>query len=113
PALAGLARGVGGVEVRCDVPDMRPVLHPAWTTLAPLRRGCGSPLKVLGSLAAGVPVVTTPAVAATLGISEGEGLSLGRSGSELAAAAVRILRDPELCDREGARGQQTVCARFD
>jgi glycosyltransferase involved in cell wall biosynthesis len=60
-------------------------------------------VKVLESIASGVPVVTTPAGAE--GIDAGEGVVIGSTDAELAAATTRILAD------EGERRERGAAAR--
>ncbi len=48
-----------GVEVTGSVPDVRPYYQGAIASVVPLRIGGGSRLKILESMAAGVPVVST------------------------------------------------------
>src|SRR5215213_10317440 len=49
------------IHVRADVPDVMDYLRRAKVALAPLRIGTGTPNKVLEAIAAGTPVVATPA----------------------------------------------------
>ncbi len=63
PALIAEAEKVAGASVTGAVADMRPYLHKAAISIAPLRTARGLQNKVLEALAAGLPVVTTQAVA--------------------------------------------------
>jgi len=62
-----------GVTVTGTVPDVRPYYHEATASLVPLRTGGGTRLKILESMAAGIPVVSS-----TLGA---EGLDVTPNGN--------------------------------
>lgn len=111
--LRARTQGMAGVTLHADVADMRPLLESAWVALAPLRRGSGSPLKVLEALAAGVPVVTTPRVAQSLEVGRDDGVLVARGPREVAASACAVLEDAQLRARLGAAGPCTVATRFD
>jgi sugar transferase (PEP-CTERM/EpsH1 system associated) len=66
PAIRGLAEQDETIEVTGTVPDVRPFIWRAAVAVAPLLEARGIQNKVLEALAARVPVVTTPAVAAGL-----------------------------------------------
>ena len=100
--LPGLEAGPG-IELVGDVPSGPGFLRSLSVLLFPLERGSGMKVKVLESIASGVPVVTTPAGAE--GIDAGEGVVIGSNDEELAAAAARILAD------EGERRERGAAAR--
>jgi len=52
-----------GVSVTGHVPDVRPYMHDAAVSIAPLRMARGTQNKILESMAMGVPVVATPQAA--------------------------------------------------
>jgi len=70
---AGLrGRGsVPGVEVTGTVADIRPYLHGAWASIAPLAVARGVQNKVLEAMAAGLPTIISPAVARGLEAADG------------------------------------------
>lgn len=79
----------GPVEVVGYVPDPHRPLAEARVMVAPIRVGAGIKLKLIESMAAGLPFVTSP--------SGSEGLGLGRLAEELVgedaeAIAARVLR---------------------
>jgi glycosyltransferase involved in cell wall biosynthesis len=80
--------------------------------LAPLRFSTGIQNKVLEAMAAGLPVVATPAVSDALGTRHGEHLMMGASAADLAAAVVATLRDPKAAAVRARRAREHVRARF-
>jgi glycosyltransferase involved in cell wall biosynthesis len=124
-ALGGLAAKLGiGSRVRIlpGVPQAELVahLHQSDAVLAPLTlndrnvtQGC-CPLKILEGMAAGVPVIASDLeVVRELGRAE-EHFLLVKPGSvdEIAAAASRLARDPDLCNAIAARARARVLERF-
>jgi glycosyltransferase involved in cell wall biosynthesis len=106
-ALAGEA-----VEVTGWVDDVRPYLAGAACLVAPIRQGAGMRSKVLEALAAGVPVVGTPVACEGIAVTPGEDALLGASPPELAAAAVRVIRDGGLRARLASGGRRLVEERY-
>jgi glycosyltransferase involved in cell wall biosynthesis len=97
------------------VPGAVPDLLDAWRTVAvlvaPLRFSTGIQNKVIEAMAAGVPVVTTPAVAAGIGAS-GDVVLTGGTATELRDAAVRVLAEPERFTDMTQRARAFVRAGF-
>lgn len=89
-SLPALAREPG-VELAGEVPSGAGFLRLLSLLLFPLDRGSGMKVKVLESIASGVPVVTTPAGAE--GIDGDEGVVVESEDDRLAEAAARILAD--------------------
>jgi glycosyltransferase involved in cell wall biosynthesis len=87
------------VHVAGWVPDMTQLLQETRLMVAPLRYGAGVKGKVTQSLAAGLPVVTTPIGAEGLGATPGEHLLVESDLEALAAAVVRLDGDDELWAR--------------
>jgi glycosyltransferase involved in cell wall biosynthesis len=67
---------------------------------------------VLEAMAAGVPVVTTPPVAAALGTLDGEHLRTATGASALAAAVAETLRDPAAAAKRAERAREHVRSHF-
>ncbi|MDX6412773.1 MAG: polysaccharide biosynthesis protein PslH [Gaiellaceae bacterium] len=80
-----------GVEIVGEVPSAAAFLHGLSLLLYPAPIGSGMKVKVLESIACGLPVVTTEFGAE--GIAAGDGVVVERDDAELAAAAVSLLRD--------------------
>lgn len=94
---------VSGVEVVGEVDSAAAFLRGLSLLLNPIQRGSGMKVKVLESLAVGLPVVTTRAGAE--GIDAGDGVVLESDDRALAAAAGELLAD------QGAREQRGRAAR--
>ncbi len=90
--LPGLSQ-VPGVEIRGEVESAARFMRDLSVLLYPLERGSGVKVKVLESIAMGVPVVTTPEGAE--GIDAGAGVTIEVDDAALAAATVTLLRDDE------------------
>jgi len=89
------------VEVAGWVPDMTELLETSRLMVAPLRYGAGMKGKVTQSLAAGLPVVTTPVGAEGLSVTPGEHMLVADEPEPIAA---EVVRDDELWRRLSAAG---------
>jgi glycosyltransferase involved in cell wall biosynthesis len=101
--FAGLSGVPEGVEVVGEVASAAEFLRSLSLLLYPLDAGTGMKVKTMEALAAGVPVVTTPAGAE--GIAPSPGLIVASTSNELAAAAAALLQDPAERRRRGAAGR--------
>jgi glycosyltransferase involved in cell wall biosynthesis len=81
------------------VPDVRPLLVSSAVSLAPIRMGGGTRLKILEAMAAGTPVVATSKAMEGLDAQHGEHLLVADTPAQFAEAVHRLLSDPA-----GARG---------
>jgi glycosyltransferase involved in cell wall biosynthesis len=111
PAVRALA-DLPGAEVAGFVPDLAALWSRAGVLLAPLRFSAGIQNKALEAMAAGVPVVTVPAVALALDATPGEHLLVAETAPDLAAATVATLRDPAAARERAARARAFVRERF-
>lgn len=101
-----------GVALVGEVAAIGPWLERAAAVVAPLRLGGGMRMKVLHALAAGKAVVTTPVGAAGLLLDGGEPPLLeAGDAAGLAAATVRVLREPGLRLALGRRGRAVAAGR--
>ena len=100
------------VRVTGFVPDLDLFFQRARVSLSPLRYGAGVKGKIVTSMQAGIPVVTTPCGNEGIQLRDGQDALIGESAAELAEATLRLLRDPELCDRLAQSGAAVVRARF-
>lgn len=80
--------------------------------VAPLTYGAGQKGKITQSMAAGLPVVTTPVGAEGLGTKDGDELLVGSDAREIADLVVRAYRDDDLWRRLSRGGQALVAKRF-
>lgn len=97
PPVALTALAEARVEVPGWLPDLAPLYRRARLTLNALRFGAGVKGKIIASLQAGVPVVTTTVGNEGLGLRQGEDALVGDTAAALAEHAITLLRDPALC----------------
>lgn len=101
-----------GIEVSGWVDDLNLELNRAAAVVAPLRFQAGVQNKVLEAMAAGRPVVTSPAVAAALGAAAGRELLVAADAGDVAGSTSALLADVELRRRIGSAARSFVCRRF-
>ncbi len=104
--------GHDGVEVVGFVPDVGPYFDAATVSIVPLRTGGGTRLKVLESMAAGVPTVSTSIGAEGLDLADGTELLLADEPDDFAAAIVRVLESTALQAELAAAGRRVVDERY-
>jgi glycosyltransferase involved in cell wall biosynthesis len=85
-----------GVRMTGYVEDLGPIYERASVMVAPLFFGAGTSIKLLEAFARGIPVVTTRTGTRGLGVRDGVHVLFGENPVELAAAAVSVIREPEL-----------------
>ena len=100
------------VDVTGYVPELGPYFERACVSLNPLRYGAGVKGKIVGSLQAGIPVVTTAVGNEGIALVDGREVLLGETPAELAVAVVGLLRDPALCASLSAAGIMVINERF-
>lgn len=105
PAVTAL-RGQPGIEVSGTVADVRPYYRGAFVVVVPLRLGSGTRLKILETMAAGVPVVSTTLGAEGLEAKPGEEILIADTAEDTAEAIVRLRRTPELRQALEERGHR-------
>lgn len=98
------------VEVTGAVDDIRQALGAIAVYVAPMHLGSGIKNKVLEAMAAGLPVVSTSA--ALEGIGDGPGVIRADTAADMAAAVVRLLRNPEERHRVGAAARERAVRDF-
>lgn len=101
-----------GVKVTGSVPDIRPYLAKSTVTIVPLRLGRGTRLKILESIAAGRPVVSTSVGAEGLGLRHGEHILIADDPVEFARQTAELLCSRDLRQRLVAAAQPFVAARY-
>lgn len=104
---------VGPVHLAGWVEDVRPWIAASWATVVPIRRGGGTRLKILESLALGTPVVSTRKGAEGLAVEDGHHLLLADTPQDFAEAVLALLRDHALWTRLSEQGRTLVAERYD
>jgi glycosyltransferase involved in cell wall biosynthesis len=82
-------------------------------SVAPIRFGTGTRVKIIESMAHGCPVVTTTPGFDGIDAAGGEDLVIGDGADGLADACVGLLEDRALLARVGAAGRMLAESRFD
>jgi glycosyltransferase involved in cell wall biosynthesis len=108
PAVRALASPT--VEVTGTVADVRPYLARAAVTVAPLRSGGGTRLKLLEALGVRRPVVSTTIGADGLEDLVGLGVVIADQAPAIAAALVDLLKHPARAADMGRAGHDAVAA---
>lgn len=100
------------VEVTGHVPSLEPYFMRARLSLSPLRYGAGVKGKIVSSLEAGVPVVTTPIGNEGINLENGVEALIGETPRELADHVIRLFREPDLLRALAEQGLLVVNGRF-
>jgi glycosyltransferase involved in cell wall biosynthesis len=95
------------------VDDIRPLVRSANVCVAPIREGGGTRLKILEAMALGTPVVATHKSAEGLDVFDGKHILLADDPREFAEHTVKLLHDPQLCQRLTAEARELVERRYD
>jgi len=111
PAVHALA-GLPGVEVTGPLPELLEMWASTDVLLASLRFSTGIQNKVIEAMAAGVPVVTTPWVAAGVQARDGDHVRVAEGAAALADAVVETLRSPAALAGRIARARAHVRGHF-
>ena len=113
PALVERVRRQPQAVLHANVPDVVPYLQQCAVMVVPLRIGGGSRLKILESLAAGLPVVSTAVGAEGLDLLPGVHFHQRETAEELAEAIVATLANPVAAQAMSERGRARVQAQYD
>ncbi|MBI1915856.1 MAG: glycosyltransferase [Planctomycetes bacterium] len=111
--LARRAAEVPNVELAGNVADVRPYLCRSGVMVVPLRVGGGSRLKILESLASGLPVVSTTVGAEGLCLEDGQHLTIADGVEEMARALLATIDSPGPARAQAGRGREVVLSRYD
>jgi glycosyltransferase involved in cell wall biosynthesis len=95
PAFVASFGHVAGMSFTGTVPDMRAVIARATVSVAPLRIGSGTRLKIIEAAALGKAVVATSIGAEGLEFVDGKEILLADDPDRFAAHVTRLLDDPE------------------
>jgi glycosyltransferase involved in cell wall biosynthesis len=95
------------------VPDVRSLVAAAAISIAPLRLGGGTRLKVLEAMAVGTPVVATTKAVEGLDVKHEEHVLIADTPREFADAVHRLLRERQEAQAMAARALALCQARYD
>ena len=100
-----------GVRLVGWVPTIAPYIERSRIGVVPLLHGAGVKRKVIQSMMAGTPVVTTPVGAEGLDLVQGHHALIGSDAADVAAGITRLLRDDDLWRRLADAGAAHVNER--
>ena len=83
------------VELIGPVPTVDTILNGACASVVPIQFGGGTRIKILESMAYGVPVVSTTLGCEGLDLRDGLDVLIGDTPADFAAQCVRLLRNPQ------------------
>jgi glycosyltransferase involved in cell wall biosynthesis len=95
------------------VPDVRALVGAAAVSVAPIRLGGGTRLKILEAMAVGTPVVATPRAAEGLDARHGEHLLVAETPRAFAGAVHQLLADPAGARAMAERARHLFHSRYD
>ncbi|MFY1636508.1 glycosyltransferase family 4 protein [Solwaraspora sp. WMMB335] len=99
-----------GIELHANVPEVTPYYADATVAIAPIFRGTGIQLKMIQSLAAGVPTVTSSTVASRAGVRDGVHLRVADTPDEWVRAVRDLLTDSASANGMAAAGREWAVA---
>jgi glycosyltransferase involved in cell wall biosynthesis len=101
------------IHVTGTVDDVRPFYASAVAAVVPLRSGSGTRLKILESMAAGVPVVSTQLGAEGIDVEHDVHILLADSVTEIVTAVHRIALSAEERSRLSQAAHALICRVYD
>lgn len=113
PSVNRLADVDSRVTVTGEVPDVAPYYDQATVTIAPLKSGSGTRLKVLDSLAAGRPMVSTTVGCEGIAVTDDHDILIADDAESFASKTLHLLDSPAECNRIATAGRQLVLERYD
>jgi glycosyltransferase involved in cell wall biosynthesis len=95
------------------VEDIKPLIKSAKVNIVPIREGGGTRIKILESIALGVPVVSTSKGVEGLEVLDGKHLLIGDTPETFAQNVIRLLKDNDLRQDLIIRAQKLVKNKYD
>ncbi len=102
-----------GIEITGTVTDVRPYYEEAFASIVPLRIGGGSRLKILESMAARVPVISTRLGAEGIETRDDENILFAESKAEWISQTLELFANPPLRERLAAAAYRFALKRYD
>jgi glycosyltransferase involved in cell wall biosynthesis len=101
------------IRVIANPEDMAAVAAQCCMTIVPLQIGSGTRIKILHSMAMGLPIVSTSLGCEGLLVEDGRHLFVRDQPVEFARAALRVLSDQAVRERFRQEGRQLVEQSYD
>lgn len=102
----------GNIRVFGDVPDVVEYLRQCSVSIVPLRVGGGTRLKILESIGAGVPVITTAVGVEGISLEAEKHYLLAHGPQEFGAAVTRLLKAPALGRAQVESAREVIAGRY-
>jgi glycosyltransferase involved in cell wall biosynthesis len=112
PSVTALASDTR-IEVIANPDNMREVAGQCSLTVVPLRLGGGTRIKILDSMAMGLPVVATSLGSEGLFVTDGINILIRDDPGQFADAVLQVLSDDDLADALRLSGRRLVEERYD
>jgi glycosyltransferase involved in cell wall biosynthesis len=103
----------GNISLTGYVNDVRPLIASSWVSIAPIKKGGGTRLKILEAMALGTPVVSTPKGSEGLNGQRDEHLFIADTPSAFANKVIELLEDSGLRQRISDNAYQFVREQYD
>ncbi len=104
---------IPGIEVTGTVDDVRPYYCEAVASIVPLKIGGGSRLKILESMAADIPVISTTLGAEGLEVRPETNIVIADTNQQLIEAVINVVEDEQLRRRLSSAGRNLVSRRYE
>jgi polysaccharide biosynthesis protein PslH len=111
-ALVRLAAADRGIQLRPDVPDIRPHIAAGDVYVCPMVSGSGVKNRLLEAMSMGRAIVATGSCASALSLRPGEEVAVADDADAFAGAVARLLQEREERQRLGSAARQAVLGRF-
>jgi polysaccharide biosynthesis protein PslH len=95
------------------VDDIMPLVARSWCSIAPLRVGGGTRLKILEAMALETPVIATSKGAEGLDLENGKHLLIADTPEEFSDYVIKIFRDKDLRDDLAGNAYEAVKEKYD
>lgn len=112
PELLRTARNRPEIFATGEVEDIRPLVRRSAVYVCPIHEGGGTRLKVLDTMAQGVPMVATTMSVEGIPVQPGSHVLLADSPAEFSEAILRLFHDPELGRRLARSARELVEREF-
>jgi glycosyltransferase involved in cell wall biosynthesis len=110
--IAEQASGTPGVRLHEHVPEILPWFRGADLLVVPLRYGAGVRIKILETMAAGLPIVATLKGCEGLAVGHGRELLVADDPDSFAREVVRLLGDSDLRLALATNAHEFVCEHY-
>ena len=100
------------IELTGFIQDLEPVYRESRIAIAPLFFGSGMKVKVLSSLARGIPTVTTPVGVEGIAARHGEHVMVAEDASDMVSQIEELLCSQEACARLSEQSRKLIEQRY-